>query len=112
MITADVDGNGVDEAVVDFGSMGLWRWQAGAWTQISPDDPEEMTAADVRPSITAARNIVISVSGLRSRAQDGRAEVDDDFTWLTRGHVGGGHLFRIIRRYLSPGSRLPPPQTH
>jgi hypothetical protein len=37
---AHFDGDGADEAAVDFGTMGVWMNDSGVWTQINPDDPE------------------------------------------------------------------------
>jgi hypothetical protein len=43
----DFDGDGADEAAVDFGTAGLWLYNDGAWTQLSPSNPESLVAADV-----------------------------------------------------------------
>lgn len=40
MIRADLDGNGTDEVVADFGTLGLWLWNDGAWSQISSLNPD------------------------------------------------------------------------
>ena len=39
-MAGDVDGDGSDEVLADFGSLGLWLWNAGAWSQISALNPE------------------------------------------------------------------------
>lgn len=39
-IAADTDGDKVDEIFGDFGSLGLWMWDSGAWTQISSKNPD------------------------------------------------------------------------
>ena len=46
-VWTDINGNWIDEIAVDFGAMGLWFWNAGAWTQISGVDPEYLMIADV-----------------------------------------------------------------
>ncbi len=43
----DFDGDGQDEAAVDFGMAGIFLYDAGAWTQLSASDPESLMAADV-----------------------------------------------------------------
>ena len=40
----DFDGDGADEAAVDFGTNGAWLWNAGAWTQLTAGNPENMVA--------------------------------------------------------------------
>ena len=42
----DFDGDGADELVADFGASGIWRWDAGDWTQISTSNPESMILAE------------------------------------------------------------------
>jgi len=43
----DFDGDGKDEAAMDFGANGVWVWNAGVWGQILPADPESLLAAQV-----------------------------------------------------------------
>jgi hypothetical protein len=43
----DFDGDGSDEAAVDFGTAGIYLYDNGAWTQLTPDNPEGLMAADV-----------------------------------------------------------------
>jgi autotransporter-associated beta strand protein len=43
----DIDKDGADEAAVDFGTLGIWLYNGGAWTQLSPVNPESLIAADV-----------------------------------------------------------------
>ncbi|OGD20238.1 MAG: hypothetical protein A2W03_08005 [Candidatus Aminicenantes bacterium RBG_16_63_16] len=43
----DFDGDGRDEAAVDFGTGGVWIYDGGAWTQLTPANPESLLAADV-----------------------------------------------------------------
>jgi hypothetical protein len=43
----DFDGDGIDEAAVDFGSIGIWMYNAGAWSQISPEDPDNLVALNI-----------------------------------------------------------------
>ena len=35
----DVDGNGDDEILADFGAAGLWIYDLGSWTQSAPPTP-------------------------------------------------------------------------
>jgi len=35
-----MDGDGADEVMGDFDTLGLWLWNAGAWSQISALNPE------------------------------------------------------------------------
>ncbi len=43
----DFDGDGKDEAAVDFGVTGIYLYDSGAWSQISSANPESLVAADV-----------------------------------------------------------------
>ena len=43
----DFDGDGSDEAAVDFGASGIWLYDGGSWTQLSPADAEALLAADI-----------------------------------------------------------------
>jgi hypothetical protein len=43
----DFDGDGADEAAVDFGASGIWEYDGGAWAQISTANPKSLLAADV-----------------------------------------------------------------
>jgi hypothetical protein len=43
----DFDGDGTDEAAVDFGTAGVHLYDSGAWTQLSAANPESLVAADV-----------------------------------------------------------------
>jgi hypothetical protein len=43
----DFDGDGADEVAVDFGAAGVYIYDNGAWTQMSPDNPESLIAANV-----------------------------------------------------------------
>lgn len=43
----DFDGDGADEAAIDFGANGVWVWKAGDWGQILAADPESLLAANV-----------------------------------------------------------------
>jgi hypothetical protein len=40
MSAGDVDADGADEVVGDFGAVGLWLLNGGALTQISPSNPD------------------------------------------------------------------------
>ncbi len=41
------DGDSADELAVDFGSLGAWMWNAGAWSQLTPSDPDRLVAFDI-----------------------------------------------------------------
>jgi hypothetical protein len=43
----DFDGDGTDEVAVDFGGAGIWKYDAGAWTQLAPENPESLQSADI-----------------------------------------------------------------
>ena len=43
----DFDGDGADELAVDFGATGAWLWDNGAWSQLTPVNPESLLAAPV-----------------------------------------------------------------
>jgi hypothetical protein len=43
----DFDGDGEDEAAVDFGAAGIYLYDSGVWTQLSASNPESLVAADV-----------------------------------------------------------------
>ena len=43
----DFDGDGTDEAAVDFGATGVWLYDNGSWSQLTPSNPEGLVAADV-----------------------------------------------------------------
>jgi hypothetical protein len=43
----DFDGDGIDEAALDFGSLGIWMYNGGAWSQISPEDPDGLVALNI-----------------------------------------------------------------
>lgn len=40
----DFDGDGADELAIDFGANGAWVWNAGAWSQLTPVNPEGLLA--------------------------------------------------------------------
>jgi len=40
LAAADLDGDGQPGLAADFGALGLWLREAGAWTQLSANDPE------------------------------------------------------------------------
>ena len=35
----DFDGDGADEAAIDFGAAGAWLWNGGTWSQLTPSEP-------------------------------------------------------------------------
>jgi hypothetical protein len=43
----DFDGDGADEAAVDFGASGTWLYDNGAWTQLTASDPESLMVANL-----------------------------------------------------------------
>ena len=43
----DFDGDGADEAAVDFGQAGAWMFNGGVWSQLAFTNTEGLTAADV-----------------------------------------------------------------
>ena len=43
----DFDGDGVDEAAVDFGGMGVWMYDGGGWSQLSGEEVEALAALDI-----------------------------------------------------------------
>ena len=43
----DVDGDGRDEAAVDFGTLGVWLWNEGKWVKMTPTDPEHLVAGNL-----------------------------------------------------------------
>jgi hypothetical protein len=46
MVSADVDGNGKPEIVVDFGSAGLWMSDTAAWSKLSGAIAEYLIPGD------------------------------------------------------------------
>ena len=43
----DFDGDGADEAAVDFGGSGIYLYDSGSWTDMSAANPEGLAAADL-----------------------------------------------------------------
>ena len=43
----DFDGDGADEMAVDLGSTGVWLYNGGSWSQLTPSNPESLVPADV-----------------------------------------------------------------
>lgn len=43
----DFDGDGTDEAVLNFGTLGIWMYNNGAWSQIKDGFAEEMLALNI-----------------------------------------------------------------
>ncbi len=39
MAAADFDGDGAVEIAADFGSLGLWMWNGGVWSQVTGAEP-------------------------------------------------------------------------
>jgi hypothetical protein len=36
----DIDGDKAEEVIADFGTLGLWLWNGGVWSQISANNPD------------------------------------------------------------------------
>jgi len=48
-ITAgDIDADGIDEVIGDFGALGLWFWDAGTWTLLAGANAEHIGSANVK----------------------------------------------------------------
>ena len=47
MTTGDLDGNGQDEAIIDFAGYGIWVWNGTHWTELDARDAEALTAANL-----------------------------------------------------------------
>ena len=43
----DFDGDGTQEAAVDFGGTGAWMYDSGSWSQLTAANPESLLAADL-----------------------------------------------------------------
>jgi hypothetical protein len=43
----DFDGDGADEAALDFGASGAWLYDDGSWKQLTPYNPEGLVAANI-----------------------------------------------------------------
>jgi len=43
----DFDGDGLDEAAVDFGTLGVWLWNGGTWTQLTSSNSEHLIAGNL-----------------------------------------------------------------
>jgi hypothetical protein len=43
----DFDGDGMQEAAVDFGGTGAWMYDSGAWSQLTAANPESLMAAEI-----------------------------------------------------------------
>jgi len=40
LVAGDIDGDDKDAILSDFGALGLWMWNAGAWSQLSSNNPD------------------------------------------------------------------------
>ncbi len=49
MVTGDLDGNGKDDTVIDFGAtVGLWKWMNdGAWVKLHGLSPENLAIGNL-----------------------------------------------------------------
>jgi hypothetical protein len=63
IVTGDLDGNGIDEIVVDFGTVyGAWiRMNNAGWIQLTSDSPSYMAAGDLDNS--GRDDLILSFSG-------------------------------------------------
>ena len=43
----DFNGDGLDEAAVDFGTLGVWLWNGGAWGLLTSSNPEHLVAGNL-----------------------------------------------------------------
>jgi autotransporter-associated beta strand protein len=68
---ASFDGDPADEAAVDFGADGIWLLNNGAWTQISPSNPEALIPGNVQAS--GGKEIVADLGTLGLWLWDGGA---------------------------------------
>ena len=60
----DFDGDGADEAAVDFGTAGAWLYDNGSWSQLTPANPESLLAADVDGNTDAEILADLGATGL------------------------------------------------
>ncbi len=60
----DFDGDKLIEVAVDFGSSGLWLANDNGWTQLSPDNPQDLLAADANGDGTDELAADFGASGL------------------------------------------------
>jgi hypothetical protein len=63
MVTGDLDGNGIDEVIADFGSaMGIWvKWNGGGWQQLHTLTSDSMVTADLDGN--GRKELIIGFSG-------------------------------------------------
>ena len=64
-LAADIDGDGQDEIVGDYNSLGLWAWDSGVWTQLSGLNPVRVNAGDLagNPGKTCSSTSARQASG-------------------------------------------------
>ncbi len=60
----DFDGDRRDEVAIDFGASGLWLANDSGWTQLSPDNPQDLLAADPNGDATDDLAADFGTSGL------------------------------------------------
>ncbi len=46
-VLGDFDNDGSHEVAFDFGTLGIWIWDAGSWIETRPENPEGMIALDI-----------------------------------------------------------------
>jgi hypothetical protein len=60
----DFDGDASDEVAMDFGAIGAWMWNGGAWSQLTPSNPERMISIDIDGNGDAELAVDLGASGL------------------------------------------------
>ena len=91
MASGNLDGNGLDDLVLDFGTVGVWVWMNhGSWLFLNPQSPTHLVTGDLD--------------------NNGRDEVVFDFPgWravgLAEQHVVEGPVAPVQRK--TPGCREP-----
>ena len=62
LVAGNLDGDGDDEIVGDFGSDGIWAWDGGGWVQLSSQNSELMIMAKIDGD--AAEELIIDLGSL------------------------------------------------
>ncbi len=71
VLTANADADVDDEVFADFGFLGLWSWNAGAWDQLTAQDAESMIRADADGEGTPELAVDLGSAGLWLRSFSG-----------------------------------------
>ena len=53
MVAGNLDFDSQDEVAADFGALGLWLWDSGAWAQISGVNAESLLTSNATSSASA-----------------------------------------------------------